>query len=396
MDYDKGLAVSDHLIGQAWYSLGEVFKAKVAFLSALERHRKYGTERYQSLCLAYLGKIAQLERQYAMAEQLLLEARGKAQKVNSLENLVIIEEGLFELYRNTGRVEEAFDAMMLQYAYRDSINSAKNKQSIQQLEVVYETRQKEHQIELLSKESMLKTQRMRLGGGIIFLMILIIVLISVLYSLKQRNALVIEAGLQHRLSRSQMNPHFVSNAMSSIQKYVMENDPGNAMMYLGKFSILNRAVLEHSMLETIPLSEEIDILRRYLEFEQLRLGNSFSYTFDIQENLDAEMIYIAPLFIQPFVENAVKHGVKDMKGEGMIRIRFSDMGKVLKVEIIDNGVGMDVAGEVESLHQSRSMEIIKKRLHLLRRKYKKLPDMEIKSGFSGPGGVHVVIYLPII
>lgn len=397
LDYDKGLAVSDHLIGQAYFAMGDYDRAGDAFRKALMRHRKYNTERYQSLCLGYLGKIALIEHKHQEAEVMLLEARNMAEKVNSLEHLVIIEEALFDLYRATIRHEEAFQALQNQFVYRDSIRNARNLRSIQTLEVEYQTRQKEHQIALLSHENLIKNQRIQYGGGILFLLLVSIVLLSVMYSLKQRNAVIMEAGLQHRLSRSQMNPHFVSNVMASISKYVMESNVESATRYLNKFSSLNRSVLEHSMVESISLAEEIHMLRSYLEFEQLRLGNAFSFAVEQQDDLDTEMIYIPPLFIQPFVENAIKHGVKDMEGKGEVKLQFSDWKTMVKVEIMDNGAGMVVSENKEANHHSRSMEIVKKRLQLLRKKYKKLPEMEIQSDPSGlKPGVHVIIYLPII
>lgn len=140
------------------------------------------------------------------------------------------------------------------------------------------------------------------------------------------------------------------------------------------------------------------MLANYLDFEQLRFANAFSYEITTTEDLDVEMIFIPPLFIQPFVENAIKHGVKDLKGEGKITIRLTDCIKFLKVEVVDNGKGLALKNSSNSdKYKSRSTEIVRKRLKLLRSKYKDLPKFTIDShGTNIDSGVCVILYLPIL
>jgi len=157
-------------------------------------------------------------------------------------------------------------------------------------------------------------------------------------------------------------------------------------------------VLEHSLVDSITLEEEIVMLTSYLDFERLRHNNAFSFELFNADDLDTEMIYIPPLFIQPFVENAIKHGVKDMNGDGEVSIRFTDCEKYLKVEIVDNGKGVDKQKvSKDKNHKSRSTEIVSKRLKLLRSKYKDLPKFTItNNGINVDNGVTVTLYLPIL
>jgi tetratricopeptide (TPR) repeat protein len=393
--YDRGIPVSDHLIGQAYFALGDIANAQKAFEEALTGHYKNNNERYQALCLAYLGKIYVSQNLFEKAYDNLNRARQIALRLNSLENLMIIEDALFALYRLTGKPEQAYAALSNKHAYRDSINIAKNAKSIHALEVEHNTRQKEQKIELLSSENRIKSQRIRFGIILIVLMILILILLAVLFTIRQRNAAMVEVGLKHRLSLSQMNPHFVSNAMSSIQKFLYTNDANSAAKYLEKFALLNRAVLEHSLVDCVTLDDEVTMLSHYLEFEKLRMNNSFHFVFEITDDLDVEMIRIPPLFIQPFVENAVKHGVNNMGSEGSISLRFVDQDEFLKVDIVDNGKGID-NNDTQSNHRSRSMEIVKKRLKLLKHKNKQLPELMIISNPSPSIGLHVTLYLPIL
>jgi len=392
-----GIAVANHLLGQAYFAKGQYDKAQEEFEKALQIHIKTNNKRYQSLCLSYLGKIDIQQGRLDSAWETLNRAKDIALSIHSLENLVTIETALADYHKQEGNYNKAFDAFASSYAYRDSIISAKAKRNVQALEIEYQTKKKESEIELLFKENIIKEQRIRIGITLLVLLVTIFGLITTLYLQRQRNAKVLEAELQQKLSRSQMNPHFLSNAICSIQKFMHNHDTQSAASYLGKFAQLNRAVLEHSLVDSIPLDEEIALLNNYLEFEQLRLSHAFSFKIDFDEDADIEMIRIPPLFIQPFVENAVKHGVKDLDGDGMVIVRFIDLNDMLKVEIIDNGKGM-IAEPIQSKeHQSRSMEITKKRHKMLRQKFKNLPTFTLSnSNTENNVGVKITIHLPIL
>jgi tetratricopeptide (TPR) repeat protein len=398
LNFDKGIAVSNHLIGQALFAQNDLDSAAVLFNRALQWHREYKNERYQALCLAYLGKIYFAKGKLDSSEIYLTQAKAIAEDKHSIENLVIIEDALFELYRQRGMHSKAYEALKNHYASCDSMRKVKALRNIQSLDVEYHSKQREQEIALLSKDNYINNQRIRVGAVFLIMLALSLVLGVTLYIQRRRNSKMAEANLQHKLSRSQMNPHFVSNAMSSIQSFMYSNSPNEAAKYLGKFANLNRAVLEHSLVDSIPLDDEIAMLSNYLDFERLRLSDAFSYSITVDEDLDTEMLSIPPLFIQPFVENAVKYGVKDMGGKGIITIKFTDYKKYLKVEVLDNGLGVRDENTIEkSDHKSRSTEIVKKRLKLLKGKYKDIPNITIaNNGINVEEGVHITIYLPIL
>lgn len=397
LKFDKGIAVSDHLIGQALFAKNDLSNAEKSFISALNRHVKYKNERYQSLCLAYLGKIQIAKGELDSAEVYLTQAKGIAERKHSITNLVLIEDALFHLYKQKDMHGRAYEALRRYYSSRDSIREVKALRNIQSLDVEYQTRQREQEIALLSMDNYIKNQRIRLGVVLLVMFFLTTALGITLYFQRRKNSKMIEASLQHKLSQSQMNPHFVSNAMGSIQNFLFSNNTKSAAEYLGKFALLNRTVLEHSMVDRIALDDEISMLKSYLEFEQLRLSNAFSFIIDIDENIGKEMIDIPPLFIQPFVENAVKHGVKDMEGDGIIKLIFKDNGDFLRVDIIDNGKSSPENRSKAKSHKSRSTEIVQKRLLLLKNKYKKMPNFMINKNYTGiENGYHVIIHLPIL
>lgn len=139
--------------------------------------------------------------------------------------------------------------------------------------------------------------------------------------------------------RSQMNPHFFFNALNTVQAYIFTNEKSKASDYLAKLSMLTRTILEMSEAETVLLSSEIEALNLYLELERTRFGDDFKYSVVIA-NISEPMVYEIPsMIIQPFVENAVKHGLLHKEGEKRLNIRFAKEGKELWVTIDDNGIG---------------------------------------------------------
>ncbi|MDY0279721.1 MAG: tetratricopeptide repeat protein [Salinivirgaceae bacterium] len=293
-------------------------------------------------------------------------------------------------------------AMALQYykqyiRLHDSLFNLEREANTNELITKYETKKKEQQIELLLAVNTIKNQRLRLGIVILIFIIALLGFVVVLYIQKRRRSKLMESELQQKLSRVQMNPHFVYNALASIQTYMYANDGASAARFLGKFAGLNRAVLEHSMVEKVSLDEELTMLRNYLEIEQLRLGTSFEYCIDYHKDLELDFIFIPPLLIQPFVENAIKHGVKDLDRQGKITLIVEDLGKFVKIIVQDNGHGIDFTRKENTSHRSRAMEIVQKRLQMLRKRYKGLPEIVFQSlSEENKTGTRVVVYLPII
>jgi ligand-binding sensor domain-containing protein len=149
--------------------------------------------------------------------------------------------------------------------------------------------------------------------------------------------------------RSQMNPHFLFNALNSINSYIVKNEIHLASDYLSKFSKLMRMILEHSKQKNISLFDEIETLELYLKIESIRFEKSFEYTVTIDKDLNAEEIFIPPLIIQPFVENAIWHGIQHHNKKGILKIKICKSGEnQIQIVIEDNGVGRAKAKELKS------------------------------------------------
>lgn len=173
--------------------------------------------------------------------------------------------------------------------------------------------------------------------------------------------------LEARALRSQMNPHFVFNSLNSIQNFILKNDRDSAYKYLGKFSALVREILEHSRNEKISISDEIHMLKNYLDLEKMRADHRFTYSIEVDDRLAHKHIEIPIMLLQPLVENAVVHGVSPLEGRpGEISLIFRAMDAgMLEMIIRDNGIGRAAAELLNArkmkYHQSMGMDISKER-----------------------------------
>lgn len=201
--------------------------------------------------------------------------------------------------------------------------------------------------------------------------------------------------------QAQMNPHFVFNSINSIQKFVLKNDVEQAYNYLTKFSRLIRLVLQYSRRKLISLQEELDMLRLYISLEQLRFDNQFEYKENIQSHLNLDQLFIPPMLIQPFLENAIWHGITpaENKRKGSISFSLYIEDNLLKVQIEDNGVGRN-RNKVKGDYESLALKVTEERLHLLNTVYKQstgsLRFVDLFDAKLEPIGTKVIFTFPIL
>jgi ligand-binding sensor domain-containing protein len=200
---------------------------------------------------------------------------------------------------------------------------------------------------------------------------------------------------------NQINPHFLFNSMNSIQKYILRGDKEEAVSFVSKFAKLMRLGLEQSREAFIPLSEELELLKVYMLLEGERFGKKITYQLDIQEGLEQQQLMVPPMLIQPFIENAIRHGILHKPGKGEIILRLYIREKLLFCEVEDDGVGrkraMEIKQEQGLLHKSFALSINTARLQLLTRSLNSLYFFDItdKQDQQGlPAGTLVKLILP--
>ncbi|MDO6435166.1 histidine kinase [Flavitalea sp. BT771] len=202
--------------------------------------------------------------------------------------------------------------------------------------------------------------------------------------------------------RAQMNPHFIFNCLASIQYHIMTADVKNASAYLHKFSTLIRQTLQNSTATMILLRDEIKLLQLYLDLEKLRLGDRMEYRIELSPKLDPSQQLMPPMIIQPYVENAIKHGISPLKDvKGILLVGFTRVGNAICCTIEDNGPGMDASRQNEPAndgHQSMGKSITERRIHALNALQKEKIHILItdkRSSGSATTGTLVQIFFPI-
>jgi sensor histidine kinase YesM len=202
--------------------------------------------------------------------------------------------------------------------------------------------------------------------------------------------------------RAQMNPHFIFNCLNSINLFILKNKSDIASDYLTRFSRLIRLVLDNSRSQRVSLSNEITAIKLYIEMEALRFANKFGYEITIDDNIDIENTDIPPMLLQPYVENAIWHGLMQYNGEGKISLLFSRKDNILKVTIDDNGIGRDLAQRMKSKsaieHKSHGMKVTEERIEMINRIFETHASVEIidKLGDTGIAfGTKVNIEIPL-
>jgi len=207
--------------------------------------------------------------------------------------------------------------------------------------------------------------------------------------------------LEQKLLRLQMNPHFIFNALSNIMNLIETKKTNRATSYLSSFSSLLRSTLETTRKDKILLEEEINGLTNYLELQKLRYGDKFDYTLEVDDKLNPEEMTIPPMLVQPFIENAIEHGIRHKKSAGHITVRFILKGEYIICEVEDDGVGRGKAGEVEykscRKHKSLATNIITDRIQAINKKMKgkiRLEIIDLKSDDNIALGTRVVIAIP--
>lgn len=199
--------------------------------------------------------------------------------------------------------------------------------------------------------------------------------------------------------RSVMNPHFIFNVLSSIQFFIARNDKLNAIHYLSTFSKLIRSILSHSVSNTIKLSDEVAMLENYVQLEMTRFENKFEFQLNVDPDVDLDAIEIPSLLIQPYVENAILHGLYNKNGQGLLSIRIRETCQEVVFEIEDNGIGREASKKLKMLnsptHRSLGSQLTEERLKLISQQSRTLLKIDDLKENGVPSGTRVTVCIPI-
>jgi tetratricopeptide (TPR) repeat protein len=275
---------------------------------------------------------------------------------------------LYQAYKSLGNLPKSLNYLEQYGQVKDSISRLNYEQKVAEISAGYESLKKQNRINNLEQENILQKKQLRQQLFLIIAVILITLLVSVLIYMRFKHYKIKEALEKSQIKRQllllQLNPHFIFNALQSVQRFIYQKDQEQSMQYLSSFSKLIRLTLENSDKDLIPLDEEIEILDNYLRLQRLNHHPGFSYEITVSPDIETENIEIPVMLLQPFVENAVVHGIKEQK-DGKIKIDFKQQADRLHILIMDNGPGTQPSATQANnkLHRSMGMDILNQRIH---------------------------------
>jgi hypothetical protein len=409
----------------------DLLKIREYFQKAFQCARKAGSSYTMALTLNALAQIDIFEKKYDDARIRLDESEARLNYYFSYEwkhkNLVITDISFqkvmdfflaqreqltvydmrYRIATEKGEFRKANEYLQKYYSARDTMNAA---QQGRQLEIIMAEEAENKQFQKLmtmSKENELGRLRLNRNrflwaavGTIVVIASMFIVLFTQRKRLRaEKKSLVME----QRLLRSQMNPHFLFNSLASIQNYIINEKTDEASLYLSRFSQLVRNVLDNSAEEFVSFENEVDAIQNYLELQKVRYTGKFDFRMMVDEKIDQENTLIPPMLAQPFIENAIEHGIKHLETKGNIYIRFMLEDGLIRFEVEDNGVGREKAAEIEhrqkSLHRSMSTSITRERLLAINKKLRKKIRMQIIDLTDDSGtacGTKVTFGIPVV
>lgn len=405
-------------MGEVYDKMKEFKDAEGFYSRALKMFTELGFKNGVATAIGNLGYLFFETRENGKAEKYMLQSLSIYDSLGALNEIMKINNNLSEFYTNTGNYKKALYHYKKASIAGDSLFSQNTAREIKGREMQFEFDKKQlaAKAEQDKKDQIAKTtlkkqavirNAIAIGAGIIILSSLFIFL----FYKRKRDATQKqkETALNLKISetemkslRSQMNPHFIFNALQSIQTFLMSHKPEEANTYLLKFSKLMRLVLENSEYPEVPVKEDIQALELYMQLESIRLQHPFTYQINVDSTIDPESDTIPPLILQPFVENAIWHGLQYKPVAGHIDISLLKKENILYAIVTDNGVGRNNAQKhikpIFSKRQSLGIKLTQDRLNTLNE------TRHINAGFTitdlfdeeqNPAGTKVELSLPL-
>jgi tetratricopeptide (TPR) repeat protein len=359
---------------------------------------------------AYIDK-----KEYDKALPYLEKSANSAKRNEDLETEKDALQKLSELYKSIGNSQKALEKYQEYAKTVDLLYQQKELEIKAAISMSNDLLEKQNRINSLEKDRALSESQYRLFEseqqltvsnykrqkmliyGLLSGLILLGVAVFAMYRSNQQKKLANNV-LALKSLRSQMNPHFIFNALNSVNSFIAQNDERAANRYLTDFSTLMRSVLDNSEQDFISLEKEIELIKLYTQLEHSRFTDKFDYEIRVDSNLNQDQFKIPPMLIQPYVENAVWHGLRYKEDKGHLQIDFTQSdAKTVQIIIVDNGIGRKKSKEIKTQNQkkqeSKGMSNIKKRIDILNEMYRDKVKVAISDLTADGSGTKVVVNL---
>ncbi len=354
-------------IGVQYHYLNQLDSAQFYYQQALDIYKGIDEKQEMSLLYLNLGELQTLQGNGEAAIVYYDSSLAISTRIGGKEFEAHAYRGLSLAHEVEGEYQQALAWLVKHHALSDSLRGERMQSTINELEEKYQAEQKDKEIAELKKKEAEATVAENEKKVLLILIVAgaVLLVLGMLFWVTRNRAKEKQRRieLEQKALRSQMNPHFIFNSLGAIQSMYMSGETDLANNYLGDFGKLMRKILDNSGKETISIQEELEMLRLYLTLEKERSGGRIEYEFKVDERLDRMGTQIPPMVIQPFVENAIWHGILPSKRSGtiVIELKPGDAEGYLTCTIEDNGVGIRTSAGTQT-HIPKGIDITEQRL----------------------------------
>jgi len=361
----------------------------------------------RSLLYIQYGWVLNNLQEFELAEKYLTEGLRLAQQLNLTGYIYDGNIWLHDLWEARGNYKKALEYYKKAQTTRKKIINRRNLQFVYDVIKSAESETRDLQMQMLARENEIVNLRLRRNQTTLLMGALLVVLVGlILYIAYRQNQINNEKkvmALEQGRLRSQMNPHFLFNSLNSIKHYIINNEQKNAVHYLNKFSKLIRKILESSSLKESSLKDELETVDLYMNIENIRFDEQIDYQVDIAPEINPQNVKIPSLILQPFLENALWHGLSSKEGKKEIRLEVRQNKKGhINITIRDNGIGREASEKLREgkvlKRKSMGISITRERLANFSRMYRDSFDLSIQDLYKGDGsvaGTEVILKIPM-
>ncbi|MBI9072887.1 MAG: tetratricopeptide repeat protein [Melioribacteraceae bacterium] len=401
-DYQHGMAIALTNLVPVFEKLGKKSEVIDAAQKSIELNIKNNRIANVIYGKIQLGEIYRKYKNYSKAVSQLKSAQKLVNEKDVTPDLTRLFKQFYLTYKELGNNRLALNYFEKYSEINDSLLNIESKKAIAELETKFQVEKKEHQIEFLNKENEHQNEQLANQRLLILAASVAVVLFGIIifYVNRQRkNKLKIESlKAQQKMLLSQMNPHFLFNSLTAIQNFLLDNDSLASSDYLAEFARLMRLILESSRKDFISIKDDLNVAQFYLSLQKLRFNNSFNFQVISPEDANISELQIPPMLSQPFIENAIEHGMKKMhNAEGNVIVDYSINDNYLQIKISDNGDGFDPDKKNQNQkHISYATKITEERISNYNNSNKRKIEMTISSKNNSINGTIVTFTIPIL
>jgi len=402
-----GKIICNNSIGNIYLKQNQPNKALAIMEPNIKIAQKLGDEYYISDVYINLAKVYLKLGQNDKAGELLNRALKIAINKKIPSQTAVAYQQLSLLYEKEKNFNKSLDYYKKYNEEQNKILNEKNRQLVADVIIKQIELENKEKIKELGEENKLvkkKLVRTKLTFSSLLLLSMLLLFSAIIYykqrQLNNQRKLI---NMEQSMLRARMNPHFIFNSLNSIKMFIIQNKPKDAVSYLSTFAKLIRSILQSSIEKESSLKEEIETIKMYVTIENTRFSNQINFQINVSDELDLEKIKIPPLLTQPFIENALWHGLSPKKGEKKLTINiYPKNNKYLVIEIIDNGIGRKRAMEIKKSRtfkrKSIGIDLSKERLKHFSKNFSNQYNIEFIDLYdeqNQPAGTKVVIEIPM-